>query len=218
LKSQWKGFVAQFGQGTLTRTFRLNIVATEIPGAVILEPRVFGDERGFFVESFHKVRFEAAGLPTDFVQDNHSRSLRGTLRGLHYQIQHPQGKLVRVIRGEVFDVAVDLRRNSPTFGKWTGTILSEENRRQFYVPPGMAHAFCTLSDVVDLVYKCTDFYYPEQERTIIWNDPDLAIDWPITDPVLSEKDQDGLNFAAAPCYTDLEIAEQAILLAEDTQR
>ncbi len=192
----------------------MNIAATELPGAWILEPELFGDGRGFFVETFNKARFEALGLPTDFVQDNLSRSVRGTLRGLHYQIQHPQGKLVRVVRGEAFDVAVDLRRNSPTFGKWTGTILSEENRRQFYIPPGMAHAFYAVSGIVDVLYKCTDFYFPEHERTIIWNDPDLAIDWPTTAPLLSDKDQRGLNFTRAPYYTDAELDEHTIGLAE----
>jgi dTDP-4-dehydrorhamnose 3,5-epimerase len=161
---------------------------------------VFEDQRGFFLESYHRLRFREEGLDAEFVQDNHSRSCRGTLRGLHYQIEHPRGKLCRVVRGEVFDVVVDLRRESPTFGRWAGVVLSEANRRQLYVPPGLAHGFCVLSETADFLYKCTDYYYPQHERTILWNDAALAIDWPIHEPLLAEKDRRGLSFADAPCY------------------
>jgi dTDP-4-dehydrorhamnose 3,5-epimerase len=178
----------------------MNIVPTEIPGVVVLEPRVFDDPRGSFLETYNRIRFREAGLDVEFVQDNLSRSCRGTLRGLHYQIEHPQGKLCYVTRGEAFDVAIDLRRPSPTFGRWTGIILSETNRRQVYLPPGFAHGYCALSETVDFVYKCTDYYYPEHERTILWNDLELAIAWPIRNPLLSEKDRRGAPFASAPCY------------------
>ena len=181
----------------------MRIEATDIPGVVIIEPQVFEDERGFFMETYQTPRFRDAGLDCEFVQDNHSHSCRGTLRGLHYQIQHPQGKLVRVASGEVFDVAVDLRRDSPTFGKWIGALLSAANRRQVYLPPGLAHGFCVTSDEADFLYKCTDLYYPEYERTILWNDPDLAIDWPIRDPLVSDKDRQGLPFAGVPYFEDL---------------
>jgi len=185
----------------------MNILPTDLPGVVIVEPRVFGDARGFFLEVFQQTRFREAGLDVTFVQDNHSRSRCGTLRGLHYQIEHPQGKLVRVIRGEAFDVAVDLRRGSPMFGRWTGVKLSDTNHRQIYVPPGFAHGFCVLSEEADILYKCTDFYYPEHERTILWNDPRLAIEWPIDEPLLSEKDQRGLPLADAPCFEDTVLPE-----------
>jgi dTDP-4-dehydrorhamnose 3,5-epimerase len=178
----------------------MNVQPTELPGAVVIEPEVFYDARGFFLETFQKARFQQAGLEADFVQDNHSRSSRGALRGLHYQIEHPQGKLLRVIRGEVFDVAVDLRRRWPTFGRWVGVVLSEENHRLFYVPPGVAHGFCVTSDVAELVYKCTDYYYPQHERTLLWNDPALAIAWPVCEPLLSEKDRRGLPLAEAPTF------------------
>lgn len=174
-----------------------------IPGVVLIEPQVFEDPRGFFMEVFQRTRFQEAGLESEFVQENHSRSFRGTLRGLHYQIEHPQGKLVRVIRGGVFDVAVDLRRRSPAFGRWIGIDLSETNRRQLYIPPGLAHGFCVTSEAAEFLYKCTDYYYPEHERTLLWNDPELAIDWPITQPVLSEKDRRGLRLGAADVFDDV---------------
>src|SRR5690349_14310035 len=163
---------------------------TSIPDVLIIEPKVFGDARGFFFESFNQRAFEETiGGHVEFVQDNHSRSARGVLRGLHYQIQQPQGKLVRVVRGAVFDVAVDLRRSSPTFGKWAGCELSEDNHRQFWVPAGFAHGFVVLSDSADFLYKTTEYYAPAHERCIAWDDPELAIEWPagIT-PLLSEKD------------------------------
>jgi dTDP-4-dehydrorhamnose 3,5-epimerase len=178
----------------------MEIVPTDIAGVVILEPRVFEDARGYFVETFHERRFRELGLESSFVQDNHSRSRRGVVRGLHYQLEHPQGKLCRVTVGEVFDVSVDLRRQSPTFGRWVGVHLSEANRRMLYVPPGIAHGFCVLSETADFLYKCTDYYHPEDERTLLWNDRDLAIDWPVTEPLVSEKDQQGAPFAAAVCY------------------
>ncbi|MEJ2058218.1 MAG: dTDP-4-dehydrorhamnose 3,5-epimerase [Desulfofustis sp.] len=181
----------------------MDIITTDIPGVLILQPKVFGDDRGFFMESFNRRRWlEATGLDDDFVQDNHSRSSRGVLRGLHYQIRQPQGKLVRVVSGEVFDVAVDVRRSSPTFGKWAGVRLSEENRLQFWVPPGFAHGFLVLSESADFLYKATAYYAPEYERSIIWNDTDLAIDWPTGyTPELSEKDK------ASPRFRDAEVYE-----------
>ena len=166
-------------------------ISTPIEGLYIIEPRVFPDERGFFMESYNKKDFVEIGLAMEFVQDNHSRSKKGVLRGLHFQDKHPQGKLVRVTCGEVFDVAVDVRKNSPTFGKWYGVILSEENKRMFYIPEGFAHGFLVLSEEVDFLYKCTDYYYPNEDCGIIWNDPDLGIDWPLDriEPILSEKDK-----------------------------
>jgi dTDP-4-dehydrorhamnose 3,5-epimerase len=178
----------------------MQFLPTSLPGVVIVEPKVFEDQRGFFMETFQQARFQEAGLDWEFVQDNHSRSRYGTLRGLHYQIQHPQGKLVRVIRGEVYDVAVDIRRDSPAFGRWMGVYLSETNKRQLYVPPGLAHGFCVTTEAAEFVYKCTDYYFPQHERTLLWNDPQLAIDWPIQDPVLSEKDQRGLPLDQAECF------------------
>lgn len=171
----------------------MNIIATSIPDVLIIEPKVFGDERGFFFESFNlKLWTEKTGLMTTFVQDNHSRSAKNVLRGLHYQIQHPQGKLVRVTVGEVFDVAVDIRESSPTFGKWEGVTLSGENRRQLWLPEGFAHGFLVLSDRAEFLYKTTDYWYPEHERSIIWNDPDLSIDWPFSgEPILAIKDAQG---------------------------
>jgi dTDP-4-dehydrorhamnose 3,5-epimerase len=169
---------------------------------VILEPKVFGDERGFFFESYNEnAFFEATGLRPRFVQDNHSRSAKGVLRGLHYQISQPQGKFVRVTAGEVFDVAVDLRRFSPTFGKWVGEILSAENRRMMWVPEGFAHGFVVLSEFAEFLYKTTDFYAPQHERCIVWNDPDLSIRWPLTgEPQLSAKDRQGVAFNAAEVF------------------
>lgn len=177
----------------------MNIVKTGIPDVLILEPRVFGDERGFFYESFNqKVWREVTGLQTTFVQDNHSRSMRNVLRGLHYQIQQPQGKLVRVVFGKVFDVAVDIRIGSPTLGRWVGTELSAENKRMLWIPEGFAHGFLVLSEFAEVFYKTTDYWAPRHERTIIWNDPDLAIAWPLhTQPILSDKDSKGLTFQEA---------------------
>jgi dTDP-4-dehydrorhamnose 3,5-epimerase len=174
----------------------------EIPDVILFEPRVFGDDRGFFFESFNQRVFEeAVGRPVPFLQDNHSRSSRGVLRGLHYQIRQPQGKLVRVVQGEVFDVAVDVRRSSPTFGQWVGELLSAENKRQLWVPEGFAHGFLVLTDTAEFLYKTTDYYAPEHERCIVWNDPDLAIEWPGgLQPQLSAKDQKGSLLADADCF------------------
>lgn len=160
----------------------MNVIKTSIDGVVIIEPKVFGDERGFFLETFQADRYrDMAGISENFVQDNHSRSRKGVLRGLHFQKSKPQGKLVRVIHGSVFDVAVDIRPGSPTFGQWEGVILSEENKRQFWVPPGLAHGFLVLSEVADFEYKCTDYYDPSDEGSLIWNDPEVAIEWPLND-------------------------------------
>jgi len=167
----------------------MNVIATSLPGVLIIEPRVFRDERGFFFETYHAERYRDAGLDVTFVQDNHSRSVRGTLRGLHWQVERPQGKLVRVLFGEIFDVAVDIRVDSPTFGDWVGVSLSADNFRQAWIPPGFAHGFCVTSEVAEVEYKCTDFYDPPSERGLIWNDPEVGIDWPITDPILSARDQ-----------------------------
>lgn len=173
-----------------------------IPEVVLFEPKVFGDERGFFFESFNQIAFEeATGLKRNFVQDNHSRSVKNVLRGLHYQIRQPQGKLVRAVVGEVFDVAVDIRKNSPTFGEWVGATLSAENKRMLWVPEGFAHGFVVLSDVAEFLYKTTDYWYPAHERTIIWNDPDLAIEWPIQEePLLAVKDSIGKRFKDAEYF------------------
>jgi len=173
----------------------MNVVATHLPDVVILEPRVFPDERGFFLESWNARDFVAAtGIAATFVQDNHSRSQRGVLRGLHYQIVQPQGKLVRVARGSVFDVAVDLRKSSATFGRWVGAELSESNHRQLWVPPGFAHGFLVLSESADFIYKTTDYYAPQHERCLIWNDPEVGIDWPLAgEPLLAGKDRAGLG-------------------------
>ena len=178
----------------------MQFLTNELAGIVVVEPKVFEDERGFFMETFHKPRFAAAGIDVDFVQDNHSRSGQGVLRGLHYQISHPQGKLVRVIRGAVLDVAVDLRRSSPTFGRWWACELSEANRRQVYVPAGFAHGFCVTSDVAEVIYKCTEIYTPQDERTLLWNDPALGINWPVGHPIISEKDQRGVPLDRAECF------------------
>jgi len=176
----------------------MNVIATAIPDVKVIEPRVFGDERGFFFESFNLKLFrDATGLgKIDFVQDNHSKSVHGVLRGLHYQIRQPQGKLVRVVKGEVFDVAVDLRKSSKTFGQWVGERLSAENRRQLWIPHGFAHGFVVISETAEFLYKTSDYYAPQHERTIIWNDPQLGIEWPIDYiPQLSAKDSLGLPFA-----------------------
>jgi dTDP-4-dehydrorhamnose 3,5-epimerase len=168
----------------------MKISHSKLKGCVIIEPRVFGDERGFFLETFQAVRYEQeAGIDVPFVQDNHSRSARGVLRGLHFQKTKPQGKLVRVVRGEVYDVALDIRKGSATFGEWEGVILSEDNKKQFWVPPGFAHGFEVLSATADFEYKCTDYYDPSDEGCILWSDPDLNIPWPIASPVLSTKDE-----------------------------
>ena len=178
------------------------VTPTEMPDVLLVEPTVYGDDRGFFYESFNqKVWEEATGLRTVFVQDNHSRSVKNVLRGLHYQIGHPQGKLVRATVGEVYDVAVDLRRKSPTFGRWVGATLSAENKRQLWLPEGFAHGFVVLSDFAEFQYKTTDYYHPEAERTILWNDPDLKIEWPFAgDPILAKKDAFGLPFREAETF------------------
>jgi dTDP-4-dehydrorhamnose 3,5-epimerase len=176
---------------------------TEIPDVVLIRPKVFGDARGFFFESWEERKFAAAGLDVKFVQDNHSRSARNILRGLHYQIQQPQGKLVRVVTGTVFDVAVDIRRSSPTFGRWVGAVLSEENHHMLWVPPGFAHGFLVLSDSADFLYRVTDFWAPAHERAIIWNDPDLSVTWPLpkgVEPVLSAKDAAAKRFRDAESF------------------
>lgn len=173
-----------------------------IPDVVLIEPKVFGDERGFFFESFNQAKFEAAiGKPVQFVQDNHSRSAKNVLRGLHYQIQQPQAKLVHVVQGEVFDVAVDLRKSSPTFGQWVGEILSAENKHQLWVPEGFAHGFVALSDAAEFLYKTTDYYAPEHERCILWSDASLKIEWPKgIQPILSAKDAQGSTFTEAEVF------------------
>lgn len=180
----------------------LHVIPTALPEVLIVEPKVFGDDRGFFLESFNTKSFEAAtGLKREFVQDNHSRSARNVLRGLHYQIKHPQGKLVRVVIGEVFDVAVDLRRNSPNFGKWVGVTLSAENKRQLWVPEGFAHGFVVTSESAEFLYKTTDYWYPEHERSLLWNDPDISISWPISGPpILAGKDMLGLPLKQADAF------------------
>lgn len=181
----------------------MRLIDTPLPDVKLIEPDIFGDARGFFIESWNRRRFAALGLDLDFVQDNHSRSAKGVLRGLHYQLANPQGKLVRVARGAVFDVAVDLRRSSPHFGRWVGYELSDENGRMLWVPPGFAHGFLTLSDVADFQYKCTAFYAPEDERAILWNDPDIGIVWPLEEgevPLLSGKDAKAAAFKDAEVY------------------
>jgi dTDP-4-dehydrorhamnose 3,5-epimerase len=176
----------------------MKVIDTKIPDVKIIEPAVFGDERGFFMETWNQAKFEelVTGKPTRFVQDNHSKSKQGILRGLHYQTENTQGKLVRVVSGEVFDVAVDIRKSSPTFGQWVGEVLSAENKRQLWVPEGFAHGFLVTSEEAEFVYKCTDNYNPGAEHSILWNDPDLAIKWPVSDitPLLSNKDADGTLF------------------------
>lgn len=180
----------------------LNVIPTSLPEVLILEPRVFGDSRGFFFESFNQKAFEAAtGYQGMFVQDNHSRSARNVLRGLHYQIQHAQGKLIRVVSGEVFDVAVDMRRSSQNFGKWVGVTLSAENKRQLWVPAGFAHGFVVTSDEAEFLYKVTDYWHPEHERSLIWNDPDVGIEWPIDrNPILAAKDAEGKRLVEADLF------------------
>lgn len=175
----------------------MNVIKTALPGVVIIEPKVFGDARGFFMETYQDKRYKEAGIELDFVQDNHSRSAYGVLRGLHFQKQRPQGKLVRVTSGSVFDVAADINPQSPTYGQWVGVELTGDNHRQFYVPPGYAHGFVVLSETADFLYKVTDYYDPADEGAVIWNDPDLNISWPVGDPKLSAKD------AAAPTLRQL---------------
>jgi dTDP-4-dehydrorhamnose 3,5-epimerase len=169
----------------------MKFIATDIPGVIVVEPQVFRDERGFFLETYHEQKYHEAGIGAVFVQDNHSRSQRGAIRGLHAQLRRPQGKLIRAVEGEIYDVAVDIRRGSPHFGQWVGVWLSAENFRQLYIPPGFAHGFCVTSEVAQIVYKCTDFYDPGGEVSVQWNDPELKINWPIEEiysPVLSKKD------------------------------
>ena len=176
----------------------MKVIETKLQDCVIIEPKVFGDERGFFLETFQAARYaEVAGISLYFVQDNHSRSSKGVLRGLHFQKTKPQGKLVRVVRGKVYDVALDIRAGSATYGQWEAVILSEENKKQFWVPPGFAHGFVVMSDTADFEYKCTDYYDPSDEGSLLWNDPDLGIPWPVASPTLSEKD------AQAPVLADL---------------
>ena len=181
----------------------MQFIKTSLPDVILVEPRVYTDERGFFLESYQKERFLAAGIAFDFVQDNHSASTQGVLRGLHYQIRQAQGKLVRAVIGEIFDVAVDIRRNSPTFGKWVGAILSAENKHQLWVPPGFAHGFYVMSERAEILYKATDYYAPQWERSLLWNDPALGIDWPLAAggaPILSGKDAQGLLLTHAEIY------------------
>ena len=183
----------------------MNAIPTAIADVVLLEPKVFGDERGFFLESYSERTFEQLGLPTRFVQDNHSRSIRNVLRGIHYQVGLPQGKLVRVLQGEILDVAVDLRRSSPTFGRWVGEMLNDVNRRMLWIPPGFGHGFLVLSDHAEVAYKASELYSPEGDRSILWNDPTIGIEWPLhllgaSGPVLSAKDAAGVPFASAEVY------------------
>ena len=170
----------------------MEVIQTEIPDVKIVKPKVYGDERGFFLETFEQKRYqEMLGISLNFVQDNHSQSQKNVLRGLHFQKENPQGKLVRVVRGEVFDVAVDIRKDSSTYGKWVGVILSEDNKSQLWIPPGLAHGFLVLSDIADFEYKCTNYYDPNSEGCLLWNDPTININWPITTPILSDKDRLG---------------------------
>ena len=180
----------------------MKFISTLFPDVFLIEPKIFQDERGFFLESYQKKKFSEAGLPFDFVQDNHSKSCQGVLRGLHYQIKQPQGKLLRVVAGEIFDVAVDIRKHSPTFGKWFGTYLSEENKKMLWVPVGFAHGFYVTSPQAELLYKSTDYYAPEWERTIAWNDPAINIPWPTKGnaPLLSPKDEDGKWLSEAELF------------------
>jgi dTDP-4-dehydrorhamnose 3,5-epimerase len=179
----------------------MDVQTTAIPGLLLIQPKVFRDPRGFFTETFQRQRYRDAGITAEFVQDNFSRSSKGTLSGLHYQIEHSQGKLVQVLRGKIFDVVVDLRKSSPAFGRWLGFELSEENCQQVFVPTGCAHGFCVLTDSVDFTYKCTDYYFPEHERTLLWNDPAIGIEWPLTDePILSAKDRVGVPLERAEVF------------------
>jgi dTDP-4-dehydrorhamnose 3,5-epimerase len=182
----------------------VEFLPTRLPGVVLIKPRVFGDDRGFFLETWQARRFAEAGIDAAFVQDNHSRSAQWVLRGLHYQIQQAQGKLVRVVRGAVYDVAVDVRRSSPTFGQWVGVELSDVNHQMLWVPPGFAHGFLSLTPVVDFVYRCTDYYAPTHERTVVWNDPAIGIEWPLPDgvlPALAPRDANAPTLPDAECYS-----------------
>jgi dTDP-4-dehydrorhamnose 3,5-epimerase len=188
----------------------MKVIETSIPEVLIVEPAVFGDERGFFMESFNERAMREIGIDAQFVQDNHSRSTRNVLRGLHYQIQQPQGKLVRVVSGSVFDVAVDIRRGSPTFGKWAGVELTAENKRMFWIPAGFAHGFVVLSETADFLYKATDYYAPQFERSILWNDPAIGVEWPHTgEPLLSAKDKTAKPFAEADLFDYAQFAKEA---------
>lgn len=184
----------------------MNVIPTELGGVIVIEPRVFRDDRGFFAETYHAERYREVGIDVSFVQDNHSRSVKDTLRGLHAQIRRPQAKLVRVLQGAILDVAVDIRRGSPTFGKWISAELSSENFRQIYVPAGFAHGFCVLSETAEVEYKCSDLYDPSSELRLLWNDRDIGVEWPTTEPLLSEKDRDGLPLSACrdqlPTYVE----------------
>jgi dTDP-4-dehydrorhamnose 3,5-epimerase len=192
-----------FAGGPAEDESTMQFLPQSIPEVIAIEPRVHEDERGFFMECWQRRRFAEGGIDVDFVQDNHSRSVAHTLRGLHYQIRQPQGKLVRVVRGAVFDVAVDLRRSSPSFGRWVGVELSSDNRRQLWVPAGFAHGFLVLTPEAELIYKCSDYYHPEHERALLWSDPQLGIDWPLpagVAPLLSARDEAGLPLAQTQCY------------------
>ena len=182
----------------------MKAIPTAIPEIIVLEPRVFGDQRGFFLESYNERVFQDLGLPTRFVQDNHSKSLRGVLRGLHYQLGTPQGKLIRVLQGEIYDVAVDLRRSSPTFGQYVGELLDDQGRRMLWIPPGFAHGFLVLSETAEVAYKASEFYAPEQERSLLWNDSTVGVEWPLhligTGPILSTKDEAGLALDVAETF------------------
>ena len=181
----------------------MKFIKTSIPEVIVVEPQVFGDHRGFFLETWEKNKFKESGIDSDFVQDNHSKSSQGTLRGLHYQIQHPQGKLIRVIQGEIYDVAVDIRKNSSTFGQWSGEYLTAENKKILWIPPGFAHGFYVITTTAEVCYKCTDYYFPQHERSILWNDPELAIDWPLINneqPTLSRKDREGVLLKDAEIF------------------
>ena len=180
----------------------IKLIETDLPEVLIIDTEVYSDDRGFFLESYNIAAFQEVGLPTNFVQDNHSRSAQGVLRGLHYQHPQWQGKLVRAVVGKVFDVAVDIRRASPSFGKWTGVALTAENHRQLYIPPGFAHGFCVLSAVAELIYKCTQTYKPSDEAGILWNDPDIGIKWPIQNPILATKDKKARLLAEIPDLTN----------------
>lgn len=183
----------------------MKVIQTDLPGVLVIEPKVFGDQRGYFLETFQAERYSDAGIDRNFVQDNLSFSAKGVLRGLHFQIKHPQAKLVQVLKGSVYDVAVDIRPESPTFGKWAGTELSEDNHRQFFIPEGFAHGFCVLTGTALFSYKCSDYYKPDDEGGIIWSDPEIGIDWPLKNPVLSQKDSvyprlSGISHANLPVY------------------
>lgn len=180
----------------------MKITRTAIPDVWVLEPQVHGDDRGYFMETFRQSHFQEQGLQVDFVQDNQSRSVQGTLRGLHYQLQFPQGKLARILSGEVFDVAVDLRKSSPSFGQWVGEVLSADNKKQLWIPPGFAHGFYVMSESAELAYKCTDYYHPEDDYSLLWNDPEVGIDWPLlsSEPILSTKDASASSLAGVKLF------------------